>query len=272
MRQTGTAESVSAATQALTTPEIDDAAGWVREGPVRLLQNGEWKRKNGPVACEIPRPAPLIWVHPLDLQIESKPIKRLRSSEPGNLAVTDKNLSAPPPPEKSQRQAPPLPRPSLDKKGRQPVRPTGEVLPAKRPRPANVPSEPRRFTPLEDSIAPNPPTKLAILAALGAELFELEAWRKRQRVPDIPSAGAPAPVARFAYPVSSLRTDDDTPGSAQKSQGGSDTISATSGAWGASSSRRLSFSTSSDMLETSAEQVLADMASYGCLHSDHAAL
>lgn len=53
MRQTGTAESVSAATQALTTPEIDDAAGWVREGPVRLLQNGEWKRKNGPVACEM---------------------------------------------------------------------------------------------------------------------------------------------------------------------------------------------------------------------------
>ncbi|KWU46295.1 hypothetical protein RHOSPDRAFT_32297 [Rhodotorula sp. JG-1b] len=254
MRQAVTAESVAAAAQTSTAPGIDDAAGWIREGPVRLLQNGDWKRKNGPVACELPRPAPLIWVHPLDLQIESKPIKRLRSSEAGSLAQTEKNPSAPRP-EKFKRQAPPT---SLQNEAQQPfTRPTGPVLPAKRTRPVNVPSEPRRFTPLEASTAPNPPTKLAILAALGAELFDLESWRKRH---------GPAPLARFAYPVSSLRTDDDAPNSSHKSQDGSD-----AGDRRAGSSRRLSTSTSSDILETSTEQMLAGMYSSGTFHRDHVA-
>ncbi|BGP47925.1 hypothetical protein JCM10450v2_003791 [Rhodotorula kratochvilovae] len=36
-----------------TTAEDDSA--WHREGPIRLLQDGQWRRKNGPVACDLKR-------------------------------------------------------------------------------------------------------------------------------------------------------------------------------------------------------------------------
>ena len=41
------------ATTSTTLVDADDPSAWHREGPVRLLQGGQWKRKNGPTACEL---------------------------------------------------------------------------------------------------------------------------------------------------------------------------------------------------------------------------
>lgn len=37
---------------------IEDSSSWPREGPVRVLQGGTWRRKNGPIACEAYVPFP----------------------------------------------------------------------------------------------------------------------------------------------------------------------------------------------------------------------
>ncbi|GAA5916302.1 hypothetical protein JCM8208_007388 [Rhodotorula glutinis] len=48
--------TTTATTTSATSPlDLDDSSSWHREGPVRLLQGGQWRRKNGPVACELCR-------------------------------------------------------------------------------------------------------------------------------------------------------------------------------------------------------------------------
>ncbi|GAA5981809.1 hypothetical protein JCM10908_004616 [Rhodotorula pacifica] len=322
-----------------TTFENDDPSGWIREGPVRLLQNGIWKRKNGPVACDIqrrppqtspqlnhpltasgplvpyiptgirrktvcvigqdwyppsankqtvvfiavlppppppsssplpasapavaqldmsvlekklndsgPRPAPLVWVHPLDLQIESRPIKSLRSSEPANLKPKPQSkLPLTLSPNKTARNALPIQPLSIEKRSRQLDIPQ-EPLPTKRNRRANPLASLQRFTPLEDPSTRAPPTKLAILAALGTELLDIETWRKGQR--SATSSSSPAPPERLSYPTSSLRTEKSAEEllTTDEKLNEMGTMTASTSDWWATanaSSRRLSTSTAS---------------------------
>ncbi|GAA5880653.1 hypothetical protein JCM3774_000565 [Rhodotorula dairenensis] len=205
MRQDETSNAAPAAAQTLPASRTDDATdgGWIREGPVRLLQNGCWKRKNGPVACNLPRPAPLVWVHPLDLQIECRPIKQLRSSATDNVALKGKIPASPSPPKPL---LPPPPRLYGKKRHPQSSEHPGSEPPKKRARRASPAPDLRRFTPLADP--PQAPTKLAILAALGAELLDIETWRRGQRVTPAEIVSRPLP-SPLSHPTSSLRCSDD---------------------------------------------------------------
>lgn len=135
-----------------------------------------------------PRPAPLVWTHPLDAMKEKAPARQLRardraSPEKAGPAV-ESNMEHDDEPDPSP-QVPPPPPSKKTRLAEPKARAQQPELRRKRDR-MPVQSKPtlHRFTPLPTANPPQPPTALAILAAVGAQMLSLETWKQGSRLAD----------------------------------------------------------------------------------------
>ncbi|BGP55313.1 hypothetical protein JCM8202_000608 [Rhodotorula sphaerocarpa] len=170
-----------------------------------------------------PRPAPLVWIHPLDSMQDKAPARQLRArGAPAVASNPTQDLSD----EEEEEERPDGKKaaPTAQKRKRSLNATYSTALPTSGPatgthRPPKggkitrarlrtlLPSL-QRFTPLEPPRATGSASGLAVLAYVGAKMLDIEAWKTRD-----PACAPPAPKRQrkdptASFPTSYLRGDD----------------------------------------------------------------